>query len=107
MIRPLGERVLIVHVDEGPIERESGLLVPTRAGSVAQQSEVVAVGDEVTKVQVGAVVLTTPFIGDKVEVNMTPHFLIEERDILAEVTPPIISCTCGPNEGCTDHCDRA
>jgi len=76
-IKPLGLRITIEPVNEEPREE---IYVPDETRKKVSKGKVLAVGDEVTKVKVGDVVVFSPFQYDEITEEV---FIVEERDIWA------------------------
>ena len=83
-IKPLGNRVLLEPQQVREQTTDSGLVIPQDlSGVTAHKNVVVAVGDGVTKVQVGDTVLLTVHAGDVVDAGRRLYKLVEEDYILA------------------------
>lgn len=89
-IQPLGERVLVKHVEEQEQVRE-GIIIPDSAKEKPQEAEVIALGtgktgDDGTKstfeVKVGDRVLVSKYGGTEVKLDGTSYTLMREDDIL-------------------------
>jgi co-chaperonin GroES (HSP10) len=79
MIIPLGTRVLIKPFKEE--KKSTILLVEEKAPT---QYEVVAIGDDVTKLSVGNLVFIDPYTYSKVEYKDEILLIIEEAKVLAK-----------------------
>ena len=85
-VKPLGNRVLVRRLRVDEETRESGIVIPDKGQIATYKNEVLEIGPEVKyPVEVGSVVITTPFVGDGVKVDQETHYLLEETDLLAVV----------------------
>ncbi len=86
-IKPLGERVLIQRVAVGEQQTDGGVYIPTpQREDGTYKAEVVAVGEEVTKVKAGDLILISQYSGDRAQDDSAEEYIIlEEKDILATV----------------------
>ena len=85
-IQPLGPRVLVERLTVEERQTDSGLVIPERGAPPSYKSQIIAVGDGLTKeVKVGDVVLTTQHVGDEVRLNQVAHWLVHEDDLLAVI----------------------
>jgi chaperonin GroES len=89
-IKPLGDRVLVKHVEESEQVR-GGIIIPDSAKEKPQQAEVIALGtgkkDESGKAQpfevkVGDRVLVSKYGGTDVNIDDQKYLLLREDDIL-------------------------
>jgi len=89
-VKPLGDRVLIKHVDEDEQVR-GGIIIPDSAKEKPQEAEVIALGtggkdgDGKTvafNVKVGDRVLTSKYGGTEVKIDGETYLLVREDDIL-------------------------
>jgi chaperonin GroES len=89
-IRPLGDRVLVKHIEEDEQVR-GGIIIPDSAKEKPQEAEVIALGtgkkDENGKVQpfevsVGDRVLISKYGGTDVNIDGKKYLLLREDDIL-------------------------
>lgn len=89
-IKPLGDRVLVKHVEEDEQVR-GGIIIPDSAKEKPQEAEVIALGtgktdDEGKKhsfeVKVGDRVLVSKYGGTEVKLDGTTYTLMREDDIL-------------------------
>ncbi len=89
-IKPIGDRVLVKHIEEKEQVR-GGIIIPDAAKEKPMEAEVVALGtgkkDESGKVQafevkVGDRVLISKYGGTEVKVNDQKFTLVREEDIL-------------------------
>ena len=78
MLKPLGKRVLIK-----PIEMKAGVLFVSGAKPV--QYEVVAIGDDVTKVKPTDVIYLEKHYGAEIEHDKQKFLVVEEASILAKI----------------------
>lgn len=89
-VKPLGDRVLIKHVDEDEQVR-GGIIIPDSAKEKPQEAEVIALGTGAKdndgklvafNVKVGDRVLTSKYGGTEVKIDGEIHLLVREDDIL-------------------------
>ncbi len=89
-VKPLGDRVLIKHVEESEQVR-GGIIIPDAAKEKPQEAEVVALGTGAKdadgkaipfNVKVGDIVLTSKYGGTEVKVDGVSYLLVREDDIL-------------------------
>ena len=86
-VQPLGARVLVQRLIVGEQKLESGLVLPERSDRATYKSEVVAVGNELSKpVSVGDIVLTTVHVGDLVQEGQEFYHIVHEEDLLAVIS---------------------
>ncbi len=94
-IKPLGDRVLIRHIEEEEEQTRGGIIIPDTAKEKPQEAEVVALGtgkkDENGKVQafdvkVGDKVIVSKYGGTEVKLDGDKFLLVREDDILAVVS---------------------
>ena len=85
MIRPLGKLVLVKKVAVTESVTAGGVILPQTHAVKAAKAEVIAVGPEVTKVEVDDVVLLSLFRGDDVEYEQETFTLITKDDLLATI----------------------
>lgn len=92
-IKPLGDRVLVKHVEEGEQVR-GGIIIPDSAKEKPQEAEVIALGsgrkDENGKpqpfeVKVGDRVLISKYGGTEVKIEDQKFLLLREDDILGVI----------------------
>ena len=79
MLTPVGKRIIIK-----PIEVKSGALILTN--QKPSQYEVIAVGDEVTKVKANDTIYLEKHYGAEIEHEKEKFLVIEENSILAKLT---------------------
>ena len=89
-VKPLGDRVLIKHIDEDEQVRD-GIIIPDSAKEKPQEAEVFALGTGAKdsdgnaiefNVKVGDRVLTNKYGGAEVKIDGDTYLLIREDDIL-------------------------
>jgi chaperonin GroES len=89
-VKPLGDRVLIKHIDEDEQVRD-GIIIPDSAKEKPQEAEVIALGTGAKdgdgnvvafNVKVGDRVLTSKYGGTEVKIDGQTHLLVREDDIL-------------------------
>lgn len=78
MLTPIGKRILISSV---PVKAGT-LLVPKQ---LPTQFQVIAIGDEVTKVKIGDIVYLEKHYGAEIEHEKEKYLVIEEASILAKL----------------------
>ncbi len=92
-IRPIGDRVLVQHIEEKEQVR-GGIIIPDSAKEKPQEAKVIALGtgkkDENGKtsafeVKVGDMVLLSPYGGSEVKLGDEKFKLVREDDILGVV----------------------
>tara|TARA_R110002111_G_scaffold175093_1_gene240793 strand:- start:437 stop:733 length:297 start_codon:yes stop_codon:yes gene_type:complete len=92
-IRPIGDRVLVQHLEEKEQVR-GGIIIPDSAKEKPQEAKVIALGtgktDESGKksafeVKVGDMVLLSPYGGSEVKLEGETFKLVREDDILGVV----------------------
>lgn len=90
-VKPLGDRVLIKHIEETE-QMRGGIYIPDAAKEKPQEAEVIALGTGAKdadgkaiafNVKVGDVVLTSKYGGTEVKVDGETYLLVREDDILA------------------------
>lgn len=90
-IRPLGDRVLVLGVEEGK-KTKGGILIPDTAKEKPQEGKVIAVGagkmNEKGKrvpldVKKGDRVLFGKYAGNQIKIDGVGHLVMREDDILA------------------------
>ena len=90
-IRPLGDRILVLRVDEEK-KTKGGLIIPDTAKEKPQEGKVIAVGPgKVTEtgkrisleVKKGNRVLFGKYGGNEIKINDVEHLIMREDDILA------------------------
>lgn len=93
-IKPLGDRVLVRHIDEDEQE-VGGIIIPDSAKEKPQEAEVIALGtgkkDESGKAQafevkVGDRVIISKYGGTEVKVDGEKLLLVREDDILGVIS---------------------
>jgi chaperonin GroES len=89
-IKPLGERVLVKHIEEDEQVR-GGIIIPDSAKEKPQEAEVIALGTGKTgedgkksefEVKVGDRVLVSKYGGTEVKLEGESYTLMREDDIL-------------------------
>lgn len=93
-VQPLGDRVLVLRLEEEEVQR-GGIIIPDTAKEKPQQGEVVAVGpgrvgdngDRVAlEVKVGDKILFGKYSGTEVKVDDDEYLMMREEDILGIVS---------------------
>ena len=86
-IHPLHMRIVISPEEVEETVRESGVILPPTTGRNrvvnTYKGEVIAVGDGVTKVEVGQLVLGTLGVGDLVDYDGDRYTIIDQSEVLA------------------------
>ncbi len=94
-IKPLGDRVLIKHVEDSEEQSSGGIIIPDTAKEKPQEADVIALGtgkkDENGKVQafdvkVGDKVIVSKYGGTEVKLDGEKYLLVREDDILAGIS---------------------
>lgn len=89
-IKPLGDRVLVKHVEESEQVR-GGIIIPDSAKEKPQEAEVIAIGSgkkddsgkaQPFEVKVGDRVLVSKYGGTEVKIEDEKYLLLREDDIL-------------------------
>ena len=92
-VKPLGDRVLIKHVDEDEQVR-GGIIIPDSAKEKPQEAEVIALGTGAKdsdgntvafNVKIGDRVLTSKYGGTEVKIDDETYVLVREEDILGVI----------------------
>lgn len=90
-IKPLGDRVLIMSVDNKEEQVKGGIIIPDSAKEKPQEAKVVALGtgrkDENGKIQpfavsVGDIVIVSKYGGTEIKIDDQEYKLVREDDIL-------------------------
>ena len=94
-IKPLGDRVLIKHLEAEDEQTQGGIIIPDTAKEKPQEAEVVALGtgkkDDDGNVQsfdvkVGDKVIVSKYGGTEVKLDGEKYLLVREDDILAVIS---------------------
>ncbi len=89
-IKPLGDRVLVKHIEESEQVR-GGIIIPDSAKEKPQEAEVIALGSgkkddsgkaQPFEVKVGDRVLVSKYGGTEVKIEDKKYLLLREDDIL-------------------------
>jgi len=78
MLKPIGKRIIIK-----PIEVKHGTLLVS--GLKPVQFQIIAIGDEVTKVKVGDIIYLDKYAGAEIEHEKEKFMVVEEGTILAKL----------------------
>lgn len=78
MLTPVGKRILVK-----PVEVKHGTLIVS--GQKPIQFHVIAIGDEVTKVQPGNIIYMDKHYGAEIEHEKEKYLVIDESSILAKL----------------------
>ena len=81
-LEPIGNR-LIIQPTVAKEATDSGIIIPDAAKEKPAEGTVVAVGDEVTKIAVGDIVLHSKYAGTEFISNEQSFLLIRGDDVLA------------------------
>ena len=86
-IQPLGKRVLLQRVSVGEQTTEGGIVLPeAQLEAGTYKAEIIAIGDEITKVKSGDLVLITQYAGDRAhDENAEEYLILDEEDLLATI----------------------
>ena len=95
-IRPIGDRILVRSVSEEGVTK-SGIVIPDSAKEKPQEGQVLSVGEGKwidgklvpLSVKVGDRVIFSKYGGDEIKVDGEELKIVEEKDILAVVTPSV------------------
>lgn len=89
-VRPLGDRVLVKHIEESEVKK-GGIIIPDTAKEKPQEAQVVALGtgkrDDEGKlieftVKTGDRVLVSKYGGTEIKIEGEPYLILREDDIL-------------------------
>ncbi len=89
-VRPLGDRVLVQHVEEAEVKK-GGIIIPDTAKEKPQEGKIIALGtgkrDEDGKiipfvVKVGDKVLVSKYGGTEIKIDGESYLIMREDDIL-------------------------
>ena len=93
-IKPIGDRVLVKHLDDNTEQVRGGIIIPDSAKEKPQEAEVIAIGtgkkDENGKsvpfeVKVGDKVLISKYGGTEVKIDDVKYTIVREDDILGVI----------------------
>jgi chaperonin GroES len=79
--RPLGDRVALERLE--PETEIGGILLPQTAVEKMNRGRVVAIGNDVTEVQAGDLVLFGKYAGSDLSIDGRPVSVMREEEILA------------------------
>lgn len=85
--KPLGKRVLIKE-HELPVEKKSLLIMPDGHKPKERLGKVIAIGNEVTNLNVDDVVLLDKYGGQEVNLDDQKYFVLNEESILGTINKP-------------------
>jgi chaperonin GroES len=94
-IKPVGDRILIQHLDVEKEQIRGGVIIPDSAKEKPQEAKIIAVGTGIKgkdglvipfEVKVGDKVLVNKYGGSEVKLNDQKYTLIREDDILGVLT---------------------
>lgn len=88
MITPLGNNIQITIEKEETIT-SSGIIIAGKESEKLERSTVLAIGEDVTRVRVGDVVLYKSYTSDTMKIDGEDVAFIKEEDILATYVPDI------------------
>lgn len=88
MIKPIGHWMHVKRVEESDNKSQGGIIL-TGDGKRNQSYKVLAVGDEVTIVNVGNEVVTTQFAENIMSVHGQDVMLLEDKNVLAVVVDDV------------------
>jgi len=92
-IRPLGDRVLVLRIDEEE-KTPGGIIIPDTAKEKPQEGKIVAVGPgrvnekgerNALDVKAGDRVLFGKYAGNEIKIDGVEHLIMQEDDILGIV----------------------
>lgn len=81
MIKPIKKKVAVKLIDK-PKESSGGIILVAADREEANKGEVVAIGEDVTEVAVGDLILPNWNAAQKVVVESEEYFIVEEDDIV-------------------------
>jgi len=82
---PLGQRVIVIKpVAAAANTSQSGILLSPGPAEVDNESNIVAIGDEVTSVKVGDVVVYPKYGFTEISEEDQDYFIIDEADLIAK-----------------------
>lgn len=84
MIKLLKDNVLI-KFQEGQDVSKSGIIIAHKEEDRPRIAKVLAIGENVTQVQVDDSVIVSRYIGNQVFIDNQEHIILKEREILAKV----------------------
>ncbi len=85
-IKPLGKRVLVRPVPVEEQETAGGIIIPATTKEVSVfKGEVVEIGDDVTRVKVGDLILVTQHVGDRANQGSEEFYILDEEALLATI----------------------
>jgi len=92
-IRPLGDRILVLRIDEEE-KTPGGIIIPDTAKEKPQEGKIVAVGPgrvnekgerNALDVKAGDLVLFGKYAGNEIKIDGVEHLIMQEDDILGIV----------------------
>ncbi len=92
-IRPLGDRILVLRIDEEE-KTSGGIIIPDTAKEKPQEGKIVAVGPgrmnekgerNALDVKAGDRVLFGKYAGNEIKIDGVEHLIMQEDDILGIV----------------------
>lgn len=81
-IVPVGSRIILKQ-KEAEEKTAGGIVLPEQAKEKPQEGRVTAVGEEVSKVEVGQNVFFASYAGTEMEIDERKVLLMDEADVLA------------------------
>jgi len=81
MLKPIKNKVIVQLIEKETVTL-SGIILSSADPSEANRGVVVAIGDEVTDVQVGEVILPNWNKAVKTKVGMDEFYIVEQEDIV-------------------------
>jgi len=93
-IKPIGDRVLVKHLEDNKEQVRGGIIIPDSAKEKPQEAEVIAIGtgkkDEkgnsvAFEVKVGDKVLISKYGGTEVKIEEVKYTIVREDDILGVI----------------------
>ena len=82
---PLGDRLVLRPIDEGERVTKRGIIIPGTATEKPQVADVIACGEEVTKIKTGNKVMYAYYAGQSIRLNEVDYVVLAEEDVLCRV----------------------
>ena len=86
MFQPLGKMVLVKRGPELSIT-EGGIIIPESFQERPMQGDIVAIGEEVSKVKVGQKVLFAKYAGTDLKLSDGQYLIVAEASLLGIIKP--------------------
>lgn len=91
-VTPLGDRLLVKHIDEGKEQIKGGIIIPDSAKEKPQEAKIIALGtgpkddngNLITfDVKIGDTVIISKYGGTELEMDGEQYKIVRQEDILA------------------------